>query len=242
MGSSNFRQGIFKFGHGHLLQIADLPTDLWDGSKGLYPFQTQPVKLFISSDNAADVNIPIMVEGLDANGMIQQKTAVLNGQVQVELPGLWWRQYRAVNADSGTLFQGYVYVAEEDTLTDGKPDTVSKIKIDMEATFQQTQMLVYTTPRDWISKVEDVFISIVPKNTAVTYAKVGFYMRQPGKSWTCQGYTGLITSGTSAVYYPIRNGQEIPPFTDIVLRILDLSANDSELAGSFSVKFIRKAD
>lgn len=241
MGSEQYRKSVFKFGHGHELQIADLPTDLWEGSSGLYPFQDKPIELYISSSNVADVGIPVLVEGLNADGMIQQVIVILNGQTQVKLDGWWWRQYRAANADTGTDIQGYVYIAEQDTLTGGVPDTASKIKIIIESTFQQTQMLVYTTPRDWEARLPNLFIGIVPKTTSVAYAKVGLYMRQPGKSWTNQGYLGLITSGTSIIQLcGLEKSGIINPFTDIVFRAVELSANGIELAGSFTIDFIRK--
>lgn len=241
MGSEIIRKKVFKFGHGNDLQIVDLPTDLWEGSAGLYPFQTAPVQLYISSSSIADVGIPIMVEGLDANGIIQRQTAILNGQTQVALPGLWYRQYRAMNNDSGTLCQGVVYVAESDTLTGGIPNTTSKIKIMLEVEFQQTQMLIYTTPRDQESNLCHLFMSIIPKTTATVYARIGLYMRRPGKSWTNQAYFGLITSGTSAFMLDcLEISGTIPPLTDIVVRAVNLSANGIELAGYFTLKFIRK--
>lgn len=241
MGSEQYRKQVFKFGHGHDLQTADLPTDLWEGSSGVYPFQDKPCKLYISSDNVADVNIPVLIEGLNQNGMIQQKVVVLNGQTPVEIEGLWWRQYRAANADGGQAFAGNIYVYCEDTVTGGVPDTPGTTKILIEADFQQTQMLVYTTPRDWETEMTSLFIGLVPKTTAVAYAKVGLFMRQVGKSWTNQGYMGLITSGTSILQL---NGLEVAgtinPFTDIVFRTTELSANGIEIAGSFSIKFTRK--
>lgn len=239
--SGKFRKEVFKFGHGHNLQTADLPTDLWEGSAGLYPFQDDPVELFISCAEAADVGIPVQMEGLDKNWRIQRQIAITNGQSQVAFPGLWRRQYRAINADTGLPFTGNIYIAETDTLTGGVPDTPGKTKIIIEPDFQQTQMLVYTTPSDYTAKMKNIFLSLVPKTTAVAYAKLGIYMRQPGKAWTNQGYMGLISSGTSAIQiHDLEHAGVINPITDIVVRAIELSANGMEIAGSFTIDFKRK--
>lgn len=241
MGSEQYRKEVFKFGHGHNLQTVDAPTDLWEGSKGLYPFQTSPVKLYASSSSASDVGKPLTIEGLDENGIIKRATVILNGQTQVAISGLWWRQYRGFNSDSGTLFVGDIYVAEQDTLTGGIPNTASKIKLQVEPLFQQTQMLVYTTPRDWEAKFKCMFISLVPKNTNVVYARVGLYTRQPGQSWLNKLYFGLITSGDSAIVLPhLENMGTIQPFTDIVVRAIDISTNGMEVTGAFAMDFTRK--
>lgn len=239
--SGSIRKRIFKFGHGHNLAISDLPTDLWEGSAGLYPFQDNAVKLYVSSSEASDVGIPLLLEGLDENGFIQQKVVILNGQTQVEIDGMWYRQYRALNADSGVLFAGHVYVAEQDSLTGGVPDTASKIKVHIEPEFQQTQMVIYTTPVDYEAKMSTVFVSLVPKTTATAYAKLGMYMRVKGGGWKNQAYMGLITSGTSAIQLNmIEEAGVIAPLTDIVIRAMDLSANDSEITAFFTLKFTRK--
>ncbi len=237
------RTQIWKFGGAPNIQVTDAPVDIWSLATDLYPFQSGPITLVASSSNAGDTGVPIFIEGLNENGLVIREIVVLNGTTPVAVPGYWLRQHRASCIHS-TPFLGDVYVAETgDTYTTpGIPDTYAKTKIKILTEFQQSTMLIFTTPRDWISTVEKAQVSLVPTSTLAEYVRVGIFMRPEGGTFTCQGYAGLSQLGTSFIDPTFEGSSEIPPMTDIVIRALTVSANGMEITGSFSCKRVRKLE
>ena len=233
------RKGISKFGHSQNIQIADLPIDICDYGKNLYPFQDEPLTLHMASTDDTDT-APILVEGLNENGIIVQRTKALTGQTPVPLDGQWLRQYRGFNNDTGNPFVGTVYVSKSNSFTDGVPDDGDDIVVKIEPEHQQTLMAVYTTPRNWYSKIKQIELAILPKTTAAAWAVIGLFTRKPGKCFTCQKFEGLITTGTSSIVIPTPEMGEFPPFTDFVMRALEISANGIELKGAFDIEFSRQ--
>lgn len=235
----NIRNRIFKFGNLQSIVAASVPADMWGHVTSLYPFQSNPIGLAISSSDNGDV-IPIMMEGLDANGLIAQQQTTLTGQTPKNIDGSWIRQYIGFNDNEGTDFDGTVYIAEQgDSYVAGVPQTADKIKIVIKPEFQRTMMLVYTTPRNYVSRLKNLRVGIVPKNAATAFATAGIYTRSPGGSFTNQGYTGLITDGTSVDNIDISGMPDLDPFTDVVIRVIEASADGIELQGSFNIDFTR---
>ena len=236
------RKEISKFGLATNVQTVSTPLDIWDYSGSLpeYPFQETAIPLYVSSDNILDVGIPVFMEGLDQNGLLREGIAILNGQTQVPFSGLWLRQYRASNANHGQLFLGTIYIAEFDTLDAGVPETATKIKSVILPKYQQTLMCIYTFPRNFEGRILRVGASLLPKTTATAYATLGMYVRAPGQSFMCWGLVGVITSGTSLFDIPTIIGDPALPLMDVVMRVMDVSANGVEVSGWFDVKFTRE--
>lgn len=234
------RTGISKFGHSSNLQTGDIPVDIIDYGKNLYPFQDEAIPLYMASSDAGD-DQPILIEGLNENGLIKQLTKNLTGQDPIQLSGQWLRQYRGKNTDASP-FAGTVYVSKSSDFTDGVPDDGDDIVVKMEPEHQQTLMAVYTTPRDWYAKVKQFEIAIIPKNANVAFATLGLFTREPGKVFTCQKFEGITTAGTSSIVIPTPEMGEFTPFTDFVMRALNISASGIELKGAFDVEFTRKIE
>lgn len=99
--------------------VWDLATDVT-----YLPADTQ---LFLSSTDAADTAVLVLVLGLDDTYTPVMRVVTANGLTQVALSGLMFRVNTAI-VIGGTTPLGDLYIAETDTLTGGVPDTPSKIQ------------------------------------------------------------------------------------------------------------------
>jgi len=133
---------------------AGVEEDIWDCG-GKINFLTSAQPLYVSSTDAADVGNTLVLRGLDENYDEQLSFVVLNGQNQVRVGAdlTWLRAFFMATAVTET--QGNVYLAEQDTLTDGVPDTPSKVQGCMRQDSQVTHNGYYTVPRN---KTADLFL------------------------------------------------------------------------------------
>lgn len=109
---------------------------------GRLVFLTADTQLFASSTDTDDDQI-WLAAGIDDNYEPVTRLVTLNGQTQVALSGLMFRVEVFLNIDS-TNSDGDVFLAESDTLTAGKPDTASKIKMKALAGTQAEVIAVFT--------------------------------------------------------------------------------------------------
>lgn len=94
---------------------------------GDYEYLTADAQLYISSTDALDVSVDIVIQGLDDQYAEITRTVTTNGQNQVAASGLMFRIHALFVSGSVTPV-GEIYLAESDTLTGGIPDTAAKIK------------------------------------------------------------------------------------------------------------------
>ena len=99
---------------------------VWDVG-GNYVYLTADTQLYISSSDALDVAVTVIVTGLDDTYTEVTRSVTVGGQSQVALSGLMFRVFNAV-VISSTSPVGDLYVAETDTLTGGVPDVITKVK------------------------------------------------------------------------------------------------------------------
>lgn len=99
---------------------------VWDEG-GSYTYLSADTQLYISSSDALDTAVTVVVTGLDDTFTEVVRTVTANGQTQVALSDLMFRVFSAT-VISGTSPVGDLYIAETDTLTAGVPDTANKIK------------------------------------------------------------------------------------------------------------------
>lgn len=112
---------------GHLsgLNVMDGTVLLWEFKKP-YTYLTEATQLYISSTDAGD-NAVILVTGLDGDYNEVTRLVTLNGQNQVALNGLMLRVFVHIVISAGNA-NGDLYIAEQDTLTNGKPNDDTKVK------------------------------------------------------------------------------------------------------------------
>jgi hypothetical protein len=117
---------------------------IWDQG-GIYTYLTADTTLYISSSNASDTNVDVIVTGLDDTYTEITRTVNTNGQNQIALSGDIFRVFSALVSGSIEPL-GDLYIAESDSLTNGVPDTDSKIKAKIVNGNNITQMAIYTIP------------------------------------------------------------------------------------------------
>lgn len=158
---------------------------IWDQG-GIYTYLTEDTQLYVSSSSAADINIPITIEGLDDQYNEVTRTGILNGQNQVAIDGNIFRIFHAVVR--GSVYpQGDIYLAESDTLTGGVPDTETKIKAKIIQGRGNTSMGMYTVPAGKTA-YGIVVIFVVGKGDDINFKPFG---RLQGEIFTSQGEFNL---------------------------------------------------
>jgi len=227
-----------KFGHQPNFAIADSGEDfpVWD-MKQLYTFMDSAVKLYISSANAGDT-MAIQIFGYDSAGKFQNHIQTIAGQTKTEIgTDLLWTQcvYRIFNP-SGTKTLGQVYVYEDDTPTNGVPQTATKIKGAMTVGSQQTESTVFCIPSDKQGELDSWWSSILKagvKNADVTLVK-----QEAGGVVRDIRHIGLTTGGDSYVAIDYKYPKILPPLTRIYIRVDLVGANATGISGGYEMTLI----
>lgn len=234
---------VYKFGQNPDVDAAT-DEDVWDcpeiGANTVYPFPAAAQTIYVSSDDATDVGIPIVVSGLDANWELQENAVgVLNGLATVEVgTGLtWMRVWRGLNG-GGTALTGNVYIhLDSDAGADGIPDTpltdiIACIRIGEE----QTLMAIFTTPMGYTSYITQADAHLAAAATG------GVDLVGQGRNFGGVFRTGLrasITSGADSIIALVFDPpQMVPAKTDFKIRA-DSTANNNNVTGTFNVVMTR---
>lgn len=212
---------VNKFGENSEIATTTDPEAIWDFG-GLYNFSTSAIINSISSSNNSDV-VEITIEGLDANWDVVVQTVTLTGQTRAPLTTSLLRVYRAFN-NNGVDLLGNVYIYEDTPLTVGVPTDTSKIRAEIKAGVNQTEMMVYSVPAGKTMVYVEGFIAISRGGGVAASAEVTFRTREFGKAFRLRRRIALNTQGSSswrAVYaVPVL----FPEKTDIVFRVELVSA------------------
>ena len=99
---------------------------IWDVDVN-YEYLTADTQLYISSSDALDTAVTVLVQGLDENYLEVSRTVTVNGQSQVALSDLMFRVHLAVVTSAITPL-GDLYVAVSTALTLGVPNALADIK------------------------------------------------------------------------------------------------------------------
>ena len=115
------------FGRNPDIDTGTSPEDLW-AYGGTYTYSTSAVIYYISSTNAGD-NQTVKIVGLDGSYNEQTVTVTLNGQTKTQIgTGETFIRLFEVENTGSTDWAGDIYVYEDDTVTGGIPNTVTKIR------------------------------------------------------------------------------------------------------------------
>jgi len=110
---------------------------------GLYTPMSTAAAVHCSRSAVADTTQTLTLTGLDAAGAPQVETKLLEGRTEVVVPGTW----SAINSCSlSAACAGDVYVYIDDTVTNGVPDTSTKVRAKILIADTVTHMAVYTVP------------------------------------------------------------------------------------------------
>lgn len=241
----NKGQGIHswvnKFGRA-VIGTASLTTDIWDNAENtggaLYVYPSSATTLYASTDSGT-ANQTVAVEGLDANWNLQTKTVQLNGQNQVAIGGTWIRVFRAYNTSS-TALPGHVYIAESATLTNGKPNTISKIKAMIHDNSGQTLMAIYAVPDGYTAYLTSYYVSIQRIGVApTTRLEAGIRLRVREYEQAFRTLHWMNTSSDVGYFNHIFSvPMKINPKSDIKLQAYD-STDNTDICGGFDLILCR---
>ena len=238
---------VSKFGEAPNIGTASDPQDVWDfgASAGQYTFPTSAATLFISSSNNGDV-VDIDTEGLDTDWAVQTQTQTLAGHTKTEIgSGLTWiRTYRAKNVGAANL-AGTVYIYEDDTVTDGVPDTASKVRAVIMPTTNaaifnnQTQMAIFPIPA---GKKGYLFLwgaSVNRAGTAGTKeADLVLQIREFGGVFQVKQNKSINNIGEGVSDRRWTAPLEVPAKSDVKVMVLTVSANDTAVSSWFDLLLV----
>ena len=243
-GESGFDY-INKFGHNETIDTNTTPEDVWSGG-GRYTFTADGgAPYFISSSDPLDTqDITIRCLTEDASGDWNAEDIVMTLQGQTKVPIIFAsgndpvRFYRGYNSDTSDI-AGDVYIYEDDTLTGGIPDTATKIRGVIMDGDNQTEMAIYTVPSNFVGYFEQGYVALASPIRAAAMEFV-YKIRLHGGVFRVQGRTTLDTDGSNWWKYTYGAGFPLlPAKTDIVIRVITVTANSMGAVGGFDISLER---
>jgi hypothetical protein len=239
---------IHKFGLATGVDTGDPPVDVWDGlhddlgfKVGTYNWiDDGPVDLQVSSSSTADTGILLEGQGLDENWDLQTGTVTIQGQTPVPIGLQRNRVFRAYNK-SATPLVGVVYVSDlGSALTAGVPDDKTTIRAIIHPESQQTQMALFTVPRNHELYITHGWASIARGLATAAIADCRIYRRSFGGIFRAVHTFSLATTGNSNDHRPYTIPIKFEEKEDIVYRINSVSTNNLGVSAGFHGVIIKK--
>lgn len=218
-------EGINKFGRFSSLGTSELT--IWGGgprytnTPGFPAFGTAPID-GLSSTQAGDTSISIVIEGLDISGNFVSQSVLTNGTTNVGLVTALWRVFR-LYVDDTTAPAGDIRI------TDGAAVIYGFIL----AGDNQSAMAFYTVPKG--RKLDlNAFHSDANKDTGGVYqilSKLYFRDGKAGKVERIQSLTGSIRNGTTHIHHEFITPIVIDEFFDIYINSIGSTTGLDTSAG-----------
>lgn len=225
---------VNKYGRNPAISAGTV-EDIWSYG-GTRTYMSGNVALFASSSDDNDT-VDITVQGLDASGDRQEQTIALTGETKVEIAGVTWSHvFRAWNSDSANLV-GDVYIFEDDDLTDGVPDTATKVRAKVDLAKQQTHMAFYTIPSGYTGYLLGWYGTLNRGNTAGA-ADIELFARANGGVFRSKDIRGVMGAGNSSF---IHNYPIFPDYSELTdLKILaNVTGNGNDISAGFSLLCVK---
>lgn len=225
---------IDKFGENEDIDTGT-PEDVWAGG-GLYtgfPSAAESVQVFSSSaaDTLAGTGArTLQVFGLGADYVEKNETVNLNGTTPVTLTGTWLRINRAIvrSAGSGGENAG--------TITIRQTPSTANVFAQISPGNNQTTILAYTVPDGKTGYMRHININVGRTNGSTGSARVAIRAREENEVFANKRLEVISTSspyvfdGPGALNFPAR--------TDIVVRVLSVSGNNTQISGEFTMLLV----
>ena len=223
------------------IDIGDVPEDIWDFG-GLYTF-TDPTgaDYFISSSSAADEQT-LLVELLvidNDDWVYEQVLTTLQGQTKTQVVPASGRtpvRMCTMTNISSTALAGDAYIYEDDTTTLGVPDTDSKIRGKIIIGAGKTRNAIFSTSSVSKSLLLSLTASLSGKN--ITELIVSIILKPFGRTELNFGDFSLASSGTGSFKTFATGGRLLPPKSDLLLRAVNVGANDTSAFGEIEMLLI----
>ena len=200
---------VRTFGHNAIVAATD--ETLWEYST-LYTYTAIAAAMFISSANVGDTQ-SYQVRGLDANWEVQTQLVTAQGRTKTEIgSGLTWMRIFKVENTGATDNAGAVYVYEDDSLTNGVPDTPTKVRCMVAAGENESHHATFTVPNGQALYIISWYGSEVEAKK--TYFSL--WVRLPGGVFQYKrGWAAKESSFLHEFIMPLR----FPERTDIEMRV-----------------------
>ena len=229
---------IHKFGHNTDIDTSTDPETIWSAG-GLYTFPSVDTVLKVVSNDADDNGTgttgaaSIVVQGLDVNYDVISESIELNGQAAVESENRFIRVYRAfVNkAGSSQTNEGTITINNQD-------DSLTLAEIPAE--HGQTQMCVYTIPRNYKGYVTS-FSGSMAKATPDTTAILAMSFIENGVK-RIQQKISVSTDGSTSFIKHFQCPLPVNEKTDIIVNASEVSSNNTAVFSNFSVLLVDQGD
>jgi len=145
---------------GHNPTVGTSVETLWEYST-VYTYTTAAATMYISSSALADTQV-YKIQGLDANWDVQTQLVTAVGRTKTEIgTGLTWMRILSVVNQGATANAGVIYVYENDTVTNGVPDTPTKVRAAAGIGEGQAHLAIWSVPNDQVAYVVTVYGSEV---------------------------------------------------------------------------------
>lgn len=195
---------------------------IWTGPTDLYTFtdETTDTITHISSSDAGDTGIPVAISGIDPNWDLYNQVAVLNGQSKTALtqPLIRVNAVRALQQAAGNI-----YVYEDDTVTNGVPDTLSKVKGYVDPEINVMSAAIYSVPRNYNATLKAYYAQARPPATGCIYVRL--YFKEYGLAIVRSANLAFCTSGTTISDFTVPLAFAFPPKTDLIAQALATVVN-----------------
>lgn len=226
---------VDKFGRNADIDTATDPEDVWSAG-GLYAFPTAANATTIVSTSVADDGDPagtgaltVAVQGLDANWLLVNQTATMNGTAAVTLTTPLIRVFRAfvATAGSGGTNAGVVTVLHGAT-----------VLAQIDASAGQTLMAIYTIPADYHYGAMSSWWSAFEYGVSAADTTVAIYQRPFGGAWRIVETAGLSETGSTFLQRIFTVPKIFQPKTDILVRVARVSANEVGISAGFDIVLV----
>ena len=237
MGKVGGYSVVDKFGVNRLITASSDPEDIWEGG-GRYTYDadgTAPIVSIASSDNSDTV--PIIVQGLDINGVLVEQTITLNGTTRTALDTPLWRVFRLQNEGTVNLVGNvFVYIGTGAVPSIGD----SEVRAIISGDNNQTLMCIYTIPKGktgFLYRGELGMNFTGNASAGIDYADCHYESRRFGKVFRLKKEITLLNNATSTYQDQRSFPDPIPQLTDIRL-VVDEVSDDMGIWGTFDILLI----
>tara|TARA_R110002096_G_scaffold16230_1_gene55519 strand:+ start:302 stop:1432 length:1131 start_codon:yes stop_codon:yes gene_type:complete len=224
--------GFFAFGRNNLISsgVEEFVIDF----ASQYTFLLAAEPLYISSSNAADTAVTMIIRILDTNYEQHDIVQTINGQTKtlINLPDAL-RVIFAFNVGSVASL-GDVYVYANSTVTGGIPDDTTKILAKSDIAKQQSNMANYTIPAGKKGLLRAIVITANKSNNNGA-ADVFLNTKSENGVKRRRAELGLQTSGSSSFSYNFEIPILLSEKTDVFLTVSS-TVNDYDVAGGFQIQ------
>lgn len=226
-------ESFTKFGRNPDIDTGTGPEDIWSGG-GLYTGQpihsaaAETVEVFSSSANDAAAGTgarTVEISGLDENWMFQEEVVTLNGVTAVPTTTLWKRVNRGKVLTAGSTGNNEGIIEVRHTAT------VANVFLAIPVGQGQSTVAAYTVPEGKIFRIKRIKVQIGRANGSAGSAEYSIRVREEGGVYRAIRYDIITTAFPDS--YTLVSTIDLPPRTDILVRIEDVSDDNTQASAAF---------